>query len=83
MIVLLKKISLQKPVFNNYINKDLLISVYYQKEYEIYKSNAVPILNRITHLESNTVTIDVPISKGVIKIMDMDDNIILIENINF
>ena len=79
----LKKISLQKPVFNNYINKDLLISVYYQKEYEIYKSNAVPILNRITHLESNTVTIDVPISKGVIKIMDMDDNIILIENINF
>ena len=79
----LKKISLQKPFFNNYINKDLLISVYYQKEYEIYKSNAVPILNRITHLESNTVTIDVPISKGVIKIMDMDDNIILIENINF
>lgn len=77
----LTSISLKNNIFNKYTNEDLLISVFYQEEYEKYKSNSIPILNRIIHIKNNNITIRVPISKLTIKIKDKNDNTILIENI--
>ncbi|AUS06721.1 hypothetical protein [Pseudotamlana carrageenivorans] len=77
----LTNISLKKNIFNEYINEELLISVYYQEEYEKYKSGSIPIINRIIHIKNNKITIRVPVSKLTIKIKDKNDNTILIEKI--
>lgn len=77
----LTNISLKKNILNEYINEELLISVYYQEEYEKYKSSSIPILNRIIRIKNNNITIRVPVSKLTIKIKDKNDNTILIEKI--
>lgn len=74
-------ISITDNIFNKYYNKNVLISIYYLSEYEKHKSNSIPILNKIVHIQENSITLNVPVSKLVVKIMDENNNLILIKNI--
>lgn len=77
----LTSISIADAALNNYLNKKVLVSVYYQNEYEKYKSNSIPILNKIIHIQENNLTLKVPSSELIVKIMDADNNLILINKI--
>jgi len=78
----LSKISFNAPIISNYHNRDLLISVYYQKEYEKHKSNSVPILNKIINIKDNNINLQVfADSKLIIKIVDENNKIVLIKRI--
>jgi hypothetical protein len=77
----LSPITLKNEIFNNYINKDLLVSIYYQKEYYKYKSHSIPIINKIVSIKDNSLTLIAPVSSLTIKILDVENNIVLLENI--
>lgn len=77
----LSNVSIKNDVFNNYSDSEVMISVYFQEEYEKYKSNSVPILSEIVQIKNDTISIRVPFFNLVLKIMDKNNNTILIERI--
>lgn len=73
--------SLVEEELNNYLNKEILISIYYFEEYKKYKSSSVPIFNKITKLTSNQIDLHLPIGNYYLKIRDINDNLILSKEI--
>jgi len=65
----------------NLEGKEIFITVYYATEYEKFKSNAVPILNRIDVVTKKRLFFKLPLGEFIVKIQDKGNNLILTEKI--
>ncbi|WP_103070835.1 hypothetical protein [Aquimarina sediminis] len=64
-----------------YNNNEVLISLYYHHEYEKYKTNSIPFLNRIKRITNNSVAVKIPKGKFQIRISSKDNHLILSKSI--
>lgn len=72
-----KSITLKSKEINKYKNQELLIEVFNFYEYEKLKSLTLPIVNFLSKPKSNTVKVDLPIGKYLIKIKTSENKKIL------
>jgi len=73
--------SIVEKELNNYLHKEIIISIYYFDEYEKYKSLSVPILNKITKVTNDQIDLRLPIGNYYLKIRDDNDNTIVLREI--
>ncbi|MCF6350974.1 MAG: hypothetical protein L3J23_08105 [Flavobacteriaceae bacterium] len=60
-----------------YNEQEVLVSLYFQEEYKKYKSNSIPLLNRIKQIKNNHINVVLPIGKYHLTIKDIENNKIL------
>ena len=72
-----KSVTLKSKEIKNYKNEELLIEVFNFYEYEKLKSLTLPIVNLLSKPKSNTIKVDLPIGKYIIKIKTAENKKIL------
>jgi hypothetical protein len=77
----LSDISIEDETLSNYLHRKVLVSVYYKDEYENHKSNSVPLINKIVDIQGSSIVLNLPTLELVVKIMDENNNLILLKNI--
>ncbi len=70
----LKTIEILLPEFRSIQNEEVFISIYPAEEYQIYKTSAVSIKNKIWRVEGDGLSIELPIGKYYLHIWDEEDN---------
>lgn len=78
----MRSFSIVEKELNNYLNKEILISIYYFEEYKKYKSSSVPLFNKITKVTNDQIDLRLPIGNYYLKIRDKNDNTIILKEIN-
>ncbi|WP_340077266.1 hypothetical protein [Leptobacterium sp. I13] len=73
----LSSYCIKENIINRHKNEELLISVYFLDEYKRFKSSSVPILNRITTINNDSVHLTLPLGNYHLKIRDVKNNLIL------
>jgi len=69
--------SIQDKSLIKYNEQEVLISLYFQDEYEKHKSSSIPLLNRIKQVKNNQINVLLPIGKYHLVIKDVENNRIL------
>jgi len=73
--------SLENKKLRPYENTEVLLSVYYESEYEKYKSLSVSIKDKIVRVENNKIGLNLPLGKFYLIIYDIDNKKIISERI--
>ncbi|QHI35356.1 hypothetical protein IMCC3317_07020 [Kordia antarctica] len=78
----IRSINYTNDKLGKYINEELLFSFYFVNEYSKYKSNSIPILNKISTINNKNRKFNLPVGSYQLIVKDIHNNLIISEQID-